>query len=142
MGGPIRAIRILTALLVSLSGIMTVVSGAAAQTELTGTRWTLTGVLGGPAMGEAWLEIAADGSVTGSSGCNAFRGTAEIEDGTIRFGPMASTRMACREGGAMEQESRLFSILSGEVAYGIGGDELTLTRPSDGSTLTYERRDE
>jgi len=56
------------------------------------------------------LEIAADGAVSGSGGCNSMRGQATIAGDTIAFGPLASTRMACTPA-VMQQESRFFAAL-------------------------------
>ena len=126
--------------LVAFVGGMVAVPRAMAQTELVGAKWWLTSASGAPSVGEAWLTFAADGAVSGNTGCNSLRGTAEIGDGTINFGPLATTRMACRDEGAMEQEASVLSILSGETVYGIEGEVLTIARPDDGVALTFERR--
>ncbi len=56
------------------------------------------------------LTIAADGSVSGSGGCNRMFGMAEIKDDKISFGPIGSTMMACPEA-VMDQEHRFFLSL-------------------------------
>lgn len=56
------------------------------------------------------LSIAADGTISGSGGCNRMFGTAEIEGDRISFGQMGSTMMACPEA-IMEQEHRFFLTL-------------------------------
>jgi putative lipoprotein len=56
------------------------------------------------------LEIAPDGAVTGSGGCNRMHGKATIAGARIDFGPLASTRMACTPA-AMDQEQRFFAGL-------------------------------
>jgi putative lipoprotein len=56
------------------------------------------------------LEIAPDGTVTGSGGCNRMHGKAKIAGARIEFGPLASTRMACTPA-AMHQEQRFFAGL-------------------------------
>ena len=75
--------------------------------------WLLDGLGGAPvAQGVAsTLEIAPDGTVSGTGGCNRYRGRAEIGQGSIAFSPLAATRMAC-PGAAMEQEQRLFAALA------------------------------
>jgi putative lipoprotein len=50
---------------------------------------------GVPSDFEAVLEIAADGKVTGSGGCNRISGNATIEGAYMTFGPIVSTKMAC-----------------------------------------------
>lgn len=43
----------------------------------------------------AYLSLADDGTLSGSDGCNRLTGSWEVEADQIRFGSMASTRMAC-----------------------------------------------
>lgn len=57
------------------------------------------------------LEIASDGTVSGSGGCNRMSGRATITGRSIRFGPLASTNMACTPA-AMDQEHRFFTALN------------------------------
>jgi heat shock protein HslJ len=64
------------------------------------------------------LVIAADGTFTGSDGCNTLRGTWEPEDdGSIEFDDVAMTRMACE--GVDQTLNRLDSAT-------VAGDELTV----------------
>jgi putative lipoprotein len=56
------------------------------------------------------LEIAADGTITGTGGCNRMMGKATISGETIAFGPLASTNMACTPA-AMNQEQKFFAAL-------------------------------
>ncbi len=56
------------------------------------------------------IDIAADGKVTGSGGCNRIRGGMTINEARISFGPMISTKMACAPA-IMNQESDFLSAL-------------------------------
>ena len=56
------------------------------------------------------IEIAADGRVSGSGGCNHIAGQAEIQGERITFGPMISTKMACAPA-VMDQESKFLAAL-------------------------------
>jgi putative lipoprotein len=56
------------------------------------------------------LEISADGSVSGSGGCNRMTGKAVISGDRITFGPIASTDMACTPA-VMHQEGKFFAAL-------------------------------
>lgn len=56
------------------------------------------------------LEISADGSISGSGGCNRMTGKAAISGDQITFGPIASTNMACTPA-AMDQEGKFFEAL-------------------------------
>lgn len=57
------------------------------------------------------LVFSADGTVSGSSGCNNYSGTYELEtDGTLSFtSPFAATMMHCPQG--MEQETAYLTAL-------------------------------
>jgi putative lipoprotein len=56
------------------------------------------------------LEIAPDGAVSGSGGCNRISGKATISGQRIRFSPIASTFMACPPA-AMDQEQKFLAAL-------------------------------
>jgi putative lipoprotein len=56
------------------------------------------------------LEIAEDGTVSGTGGCNRMNGKATIDGDKIKFGPIASTEMACAPA-VMDQESKFFAAL-------------------------------
>jgi len=45
--------------------------------------------------GIASLDLAEDGSATGTDGCNRMVGTWEQDGTQVAFGPWATTRMAC-----------------------------------------------
>jgi len=71
------------------------------------------------------LDIGADGSVSGTGGCNRMGGTATIEGGNIGFGRIVATQMACAPA-AMEQEGKFFAALGDVRAWRLGGDRLEL----------------
>ena len=56
------------------------------------------------------LEIRDEGIVTGMGGCNRYAGSAKFDSTTIKFLPMASTRMACTPA-VMNQESKFHATL-------------------------------
>ncbi len=75
-----------------------------------------------------------DGSSTGVGGVNTFTGSYEAgDDGTIEFGPQASTLMAGPDD-AMMQEDGLYRALDTAAAFAIDGDTLTL-EDAEGETL-------
>jgi len=59
---------------------------------------------------QSTLEIAADGGVAGSGGCNRFFGQAKFDGVMIAFGQLGSTQMACAPA-QMDQERRYFKAL-------------------------------
>ncbi|MEU6352191.1 META domain-containing protein [Streptomyces sp. NPDC047072] len=93
---------------------------------LKGTRWVMDK--------KAYLTLGRDDTVTGSLGCNTFRGEAVVKDGTIEFGPLATTRMTCAPA-VMKTERELAGILSGKVSYQQKRDSLIL-RGASGDSVT------
>ncbi len=94
--------------------------------------WKLEELDGRPAIVRAgadapYLRIdAAAGQASGSTGCNSFGGPVEIEDGRIRFGTLAMTRMACVDDRLMEQERRFAQALEAADDYRVETGTLSL----------------
>lgn len=77
---------------------------------------------------QATLEIAGDGSVSGTGGCNRIAGTVIVTGDRIAFGQMAVTDMACMSATTMEQEHRFLEALDAVVSWHVGprGDRMAL----------------
>ncbi len=75
-------------------------------------RWLAEDIGGGGVLDrvQTTLEIAPDGGISGSGGCNRFTGKAILSGASLSIGPVASTRMACTPA-AMAQEARFFKVL-------------------------------
>jgi heat shock protein HslJ len=66
--------------------------------SLPGTSWKVTRIPGASAdAAESRLNVEADGSINGTTGCNNYQGPAEIEGASIRVGLLATTRKMCPE---------------------------------------------
>jgi putative lipoprotein len=81
--------------------------------QLGDTKWRVEAI-DGQNVGErveSTLEFVAPDKVAGRGGCNQFGGPALVSGNTVRFGPLASTKMACAENAAMDQETRYFKAL-------------------------------
>jgi heat shock protein HslJ len=74
----------------------------------------------------------ADGRVAGSGGCNRYTGAFEADGGSIRIGPLASTRMACPGAGVSEQETAYIAALERARRFSIVDRRLEL-RDEDGA---------
>jgi heat shock protein HslJ len=61
---------------------------------------------------KSYLRFSDDGKIGGFSGCNSFFGKVKIDETTMRFGIIGSTRKFCM-GEAGRLERRIFSILKG-----------------------------
>lgn len=103
---------------------------------LTDTTWQVTSLLSAEAISTSQalerakptLRIAADGTVTGFTGCNQITGQATVSGtpAVIEFGPLATTRKACL-GDIDEVERAMLRALTGTVQAAIDSDELRLS---------------
>ncbi|MGW4481480.1 META domain-containing protein [Rhodococcus triatomae] len=100
---------------------------------LTGTTWVVDTTITPLAVtssvaiekAAATLQIADDGTVTGSTGCNSFTGRAEVSGETVTFGPLATTRRACVPELA-EVEQAVLATLTGTATATVESDRLQL----------------
>lgn len=103
---------------------------------LENTYWKLAEVGGRPAQtqpGEREAHLLLlDGRASGGSGCNKLMGSyTHSAPDTLRFGPVASTRMACPPE-IMAQETALVTAFERATRYRIAGETLDLL---DGDTV-------
>ena len=71
----------------------------------------------------------SDGKVSGSSGCNSYSGSYEVNGDRIEFGLFASTMMACPEP-RMALESGVLSALGSSTRFEVNDSSLTLMNDS------------
>jgi len=114
--------------------------GGAALASLAGSEWQIRDFTGEAAKAEAWMAFKADGVVSGLGGCNQFNGGYTEKAGSLRFGPLASTRMACPEP-KLSVETELFRAL--DATRDIVATHLVLALFDETGTLlaTLTRRD-
>ena len=112
--------------------------------SLADTSWRATGINNGKeaVVSQAGTEkatavFAADGTISGSGGCNNFNGP-YTTSGTdaITIGPLAATAMACPEP-AMEIEQMYFAALQKATVYQLEGDTLTLRDAQGATQVTF-----
>jgi heat shock protein HslJ len=119
----------------------TLLTFAASSKELSGTSWEAIAVNNGKQAVVSVIEgtqitaqFGADGTVSGSAGCNQYNGSYEIEGKRIRIGPLATTRMACPQPEGVEaQEAAYLAALEKSTTYELVGTNLTL-RDAQGAT--------
>ena len=87
---------------------------------LTGTEWSLEEMAGKPviANSRATLNFPSNTSVAGNGSCNRFTGSVDVTGSTIKFGPLAATRMMC-DAGSSRQESEYLKALAEVERYEI-----------------------
>lgn len=103
---------------------------AAPAAALEGTEWRLVDIGGQPSPAGAdstrhpgFTLIAEGRKVQGLAGCNRMKGTYQLDGQKLKFGPLATTRMACP---AMQTETAFLKALEATTRYEISGSSLTL----------------
>ncbi|RYE48378.1 MAG: META domain-containing protein [Hyphomicrobiales bacterium] len=81
------------------------------------------------------LEVSFDGKVKGTTGCNQFTGTADLDAGVMAFSLLAVTEMACAEPEKMQREAAWLKAL-GEVRGFVAAPEGLWLQREDGSVAT------
>jgi heat shock protein HslJ len=121
-------------LVLQLNDVVAVLHDAAVvepEPPLAGTNWELVGLTQGdtavsvPQEVVSRIQFGEDGSLAVEPGCNSGTGTYEPGDGTLTFGPIALTRMAC-PGAPGDVEGAVLFVLNGQVDYSISQGTLTL----------------
>ncbi len=88
---------------------------------------------------EITIQFDEEKKVGGSSGCNQYFGSYETkEDGTLTFGALAMTEMACLSPeGVMDQEQQYLEALSEVSTYDVEQKRLRLFYDEGQSVLDY-----
>ncbi len=100
---------------------------------IPGTTWSVSSIGGVATVGGSQPTIAfgADGTVSGTTGCNQYNGTYKLDGGTITISPLASTLMLC-EGPIGAQEVAFMAAFPKSTGWSVGSDgNLTLTGSAD-----------
>lgn len=80
------------------------------------------------------------GRVTGHAGCNNYTGPFESGTGTLKVGPLASTRKLCPSPpGVMEQEGKYLAALQNAATYKIEGNMLWIRDAGDATQVIATR---
>jgi heat shock protein HslJ len=94
--------------------------------------WLLASIGGAPVQPgspgrQAGLKLDPRTSeATGLAICNQFRGHFELDDAGLRFGPLSTTRMACKDG-SLDVESKYLKALQQTSRWSRNGEVLTLS---------------
>jgi heat shock protein HslJ len=138
----------LLSLLGTLAALLMVGTGPAAaapDAAPMGTYWRAVEISGKPVVPlpekrEAHLMLSAEGKrVSGSTGCNRFTGTFTASSDSLRFSPLATTKMACLP--AMNaQEIAFLAALEATTALHLAGNILELKDTSGKVRMRLEAR--
>lgn len=119
---------------------MTNLDVAQPQAELTGTLWTLDGIIEGESVSSvpddvtSTLRLDGSGTAEVETGCNTGWADVRIGKGSLEFGTLGLTLVLCADPVA-EIEAAVLAVLEGEVAYSLRRQSLILTR--NGTGLLY-----
>ena len=113
------------------------------QRVLAGTDWRLVSL--GPAGGEVGLvagttvtlKFGEDGRASGSTGCNSYGGTYQVRGATISFGRLVSTRRACLDQNANQQEQRFLAALESANRFRLSSNRLTILSDRSRTVLNF-----
>jgi heat shock protein HslJ len=112
--------------------------------RLVGTTWAIVELVGrapggptGAVVGAPRLRLAADGSLSGTTGCNRFVGRYELAGTALTIGPLATTRMACDEPATRQEHALLRVLADATLDAELAGDMLHLSRPTGGSITCH-----
>lgn len=115
-------------------------SGGASS--LDGTSWTLVS-FGAPGSETPVIEGSevnlsfAGGQVSGNAGCNSFNGPYQVENGSLTFGPLASTLRACADENITQQEMAYLEAFQTASRFEVSGDQLMIWYNNEGSVLNF-----
>jgi heat shock protein HslJ len=118
-----------------------------ANTSLVGS-WTVTGFLtsSGSAFtsastaGEPTAVFAADGTVSGTTGCNSYNGPyTQGPDDAVKIGPLAKTLAACTDPDLSAQEASFTKAMEASVSAEVTSKEATFLNAAAQRTLTMTR---
>jgi heat shock protein HslJ len=106
---------------------------------LAGINWTLVSYGSAdaqtPVLPEAPITAAfSEQGVSGSAGCNTYNGSFQFANGTLTFGEIISTRIACDEP-VMAQETAYLNALTTASTFQINNGQLQITY--EGGVLTF-----
>ncbi len=111
--------------------------------ETPAGRWLAEDIGGGGLLDQVRtvLELGPDGRVSGSGGCNAVSGRAELSGSALSFGPLATTRKLCPPA-VMDQETKFLAALGGTRAWKIDPERRKLMLLDEaGRTVALFARD-
>jgi len=125
----ILSLFLAAAVVLAVPDARAVAKGHNRQERLENTRWVPARIGDRPVVvsgrqREPWIELNPKSKrVAGSGGCNRIAGTYEAGPGTLRFGPLISTKMACP---GVDMEAPFLRALHEVRAYRVHGRVLEL----------------
>lgn len=138
--GKVAAFRSGNDLVLTTADGATLLTYSPGLSSLSDTSWQATGINNGKdavvtsaSTDKATATFAADGTMSGSGGCNTYTTSyTTTPPDVIELGPVAATAMACEDADVTQTEQDFFAALDNVTTYQIDGNTLTL-RDADGA---------
>ena len=127
----------------NLLAAQTPASSSSAESKLANTQWRLASfgakgaespVIEGTTI---TLKFGADGRAGGSGGCNSYGGNYRERGDNLSFSQIISTKRACLEQRANEQEQRYFAALESASKFKLSYNRLTIFHGDGRSALDF-----
>jgi heat shock protein HslJ len=84
-------------------------------------------------------DFSADGTISGNTGCNSFRGDYTLDGEKLHVGPLTAAKDACPSKEASRQEAGYLAALESAVRIEQAGPELTLLNAKGQMAVTLMR---
>ena len=103
--------------------------------------YALDGTMTPPVAGTRLTAVFGDdGTLVGSTGCNTYRSSYEMDGETIAIAPAAATRKYCEQPeGVMAQEAAFHQCLAAATRFSLDGDTLELLYPDGTIAIALTR---
>lgn len=102
-----------------------------------GQNWHLAEINGTPFNAQATVTFPTPGEIAGQAPCNTYSGAMTAPYPWFETGPLATTRMACRD---LAAESQFFKALSQMTQSEVSGKTMILRNDKD-QEMVFEARD-
>ena len=118
-------------------------ASARGENRLASTLWRLTsfGLPGAESPvvegADVTLKFGPDGRAGGSSGCNSYGGDYRVQNDRITFGQIVSTKRACVDERANEQEQRYFQALGAAGRFELTDSRLVIFYDVERGALNF-----
>ena len=131
-----RIVLLLALLLLAITGFANATEMNMTEFELTDTEWWVEDIDGKGVidMSHTTLQFQEQDGVAGDTGCNRYRGSAEVSGTSISFGPIAGTRKACAPS-LMDQEMKFYQAIAKVVSWEVADTGLLHLKEANGNTL-------
>ena len=112
--------------------------------NLEGGPWVVEDINGGGIIDNARADVTFEagnegsGAVYGRSGCNRYRGAWKQDGTTVKFGPIASTMMACAPA-LMDLEQKFMGTLEAVTTISFDATGAALLKAPDGRVIKMRK---